>query len=206
MPTGEERSTGFPRTIRYTTAPCDLGRVLLAATGQGICAVSLGDTDTELVQRLRTDYPAAELRRDDFGLSGWRAKLLGHLAGTVRVVNLPLDITGTVFQRRVWEQLQLIPLGQTQTYQQVAQAIGQPTAARAVARACAQNPVAVLIPCHRVLGSDGSLRGYEFGIERKRQLLVQERRLLRQGGSAGKNAGSRKRTTHHHEGVHGATG
>lgn len=176
MTPGEYRNGGSQATIRYTTAKCYLGRMLLAATDKGVCAVSLGDTDAELMEILRTEFPAATVSRDDAGLAAWLAELLAHLAGTVPHPDLPLDVQGTAFQRRVWEQLRKIPYGQTRSYREVAKAIGKPSAARAVARACAANPACVVIPCHRVVGTNGSLCGYAFGLERKRKLLAREKR------------------------------
>jgi AraC family transcriptional regulator of adaptative response/methylated-DNA-[protein]-cysteine methyltransferase len=167
---------GGATTIRYATAACDLGRVLLAATGRGVCAVFLGDTDDELVGVLKAEFPAAAFDRADGELSEWLAQLLRQIAGETPHADLPLDVRATAFQRRVWEELQKIPPGQTRTYQQVATAIGRPTAARAVARACATNPVSVVVPCHRVVGSGGSLTGYRWGLARKRQILDAEKR------------------------------
>jgi AraC family transcriptional regulator of adaptative response/methylated-DNA-[protein]-cysteine methyltransferase len=176
MTPGEYRNGGSRAVIRYATAKCDLGRVLLAATDRGICAVSLADSAAALADFLRTEFPAATLERDDAALSAWLAELLRHLAGSLPHLDLPLDVRATAFQRRVWEELQRIPYGETRTYQQVAEAIGEPTAARAVARACATNPASVVIPCHRVVGSDGALRGYRWGLTRKKKLLEKERK------------------------------
>jgi AraC family transcriptional regulator of adaptative response/methylated-DNA-[protein]-cysteine methyltransferase len=176
MTPGEYRNGGSRATIRYATAPCDLGRVLLAATDKGVCAVSLADTDGDLRDFLRGEFPAATLTRDDAGLAHWLAELLRHLAGGAPHLELPLDVRATAFQRRVWEALRRIPYGETRTYQEVAEAIGEPTAARAVARACATNPASVVIPCHRVVGSDGGLRGYRWGVTRKRKLLEREKK------------------------------
>jgi AraC family transcriptional regulator, regulatory protein of adaptative response / methylated-DNA-[protein]-cysteine methyltransferase len=176
MTPGEYRKGGSRATVRYATAACDLGRVLLAATDRGVCAVSLADADADLTKFLRAEFPAATLERDDAGLAEWLAELLRHLAGGAPHPNLPLDVRGTAFQRRVWEELRKIPYGETRTYRQVAEAIGEPTASRAVARACATNPASVVIPCHRVVGSDGALRGYRWGLARKRKLLAKERK------------------------------
>lgn len=174
MTPGEYRGGG-QALIRFTTAACDLGRVLLAATDRGVCAVSLADTDEVLAEFLRAEFPAAELRRADAELAGWLAALLHRIAGTGPHPDLPLDVKGTAFQRRVWEELRKIPRGQTRTYAEVAATIGEPTAARAVARACATNPASVVIPCHRVVGSDGALRGYRWGLARKKKLLESEK-------------------------------
>ncbi len=167
--------------IAYTLAPCDLGWLLVAATEKGICAVRLGDSEKELEQGLGREFPAATLRRNDSerGLGRWVAALLAYLAGEQPHLALPLDVQATVFQRRVWEALQAIPYGSTRTYAEVARAIGQPTASRAVARACAENPVALVVPCHRVIRGDGTLGGYRWGVARKRKLLAQESRATR---------------------------
>ena len=125
---------------------------------------------------LRREYPRAELARDENGLAGWLTEVLTHLRGGQPHLDLPLDVRATAFQRRVWQALQAIPFGQTRTYQQLAVAVGRPTAVRAVARACATNPVSVIIPCHRAIRTDGSLAGYRWGVERKRKLLERERR------------------------------
>jgi AraC family transcriptional regulator of adaptative response/methylated-DNA-[protein]-cysteine methyltransferase len=175
MTPGEYRKGGSRATVRYATAKCDLGRVLLAATDRGVCAVSLADADDDLTKFLRAEFPAAALERDDAGLAAWLAELLRHLAGGAPHPDLPLDVRGTAFQRRVWEELRKIPYGETRTYGQVAEAIGEPTASRAVARACATNPASVVIPCHRVVGSDGALRGYRWGLARKKKLLANEK-------------------------------
>jgi AraC family transcriptional regulator of adaptative response/methylated-DNA-[protein]-cysteine methyltransferase len=162
--------------IDFTIADSPLGRLLLAATMRGVCRVMIGDHDRALEKDLREEYPAATVRRNDGILSAQVRALLDHLRGTSPHVDLPLDVRATAFQWRVWRQLQAIPYGETRTYREVAAAIGKPTATRAVARACATNPVALLIPCHRVIGTDGSLRGYRWGVERKEKLLAQERR------------------------------
>jgi AraC family transcriptional regulator of adaptative response/methylated-DNA-[protein]-cysteine methyltransferase len=162
--------------IDFTIADSPLGRLLLAATMRGVCRVMIGDHDRALEKDLREEYPAATVRRNDGILSAQVRTLLDHLRGTSPHVDLPLDVRATAFQWRVWRHLQAIPYGETRTYREVAAAIGKPTATRAVARACATNPVALLIPCHRVIGTDGSLRGYRWGVERKEKLLAQERR------------------------------
>jgi AraC family transcriptional regulator of adaptative response/methylated-DNA-[protein]-cysteine methyltransferase len=175
--TPKQYQNGGPQVaIRYATAKCDLGRVLLAATDRGVCGLSLGDTDAELEAFLQGEFPGAKLRRDDPGLGDWLAALVRHLAGESPHLELPLDVRATAFQRRVWEELRRIPYGQTRTYKQVAAAIGEPSAVRAVARACATNPVSVVIPCHRVVGSDGKLTGYRWGVARKKRLLEREKR------------------------------
>ena len=162
--------------IDFTIADSPLGRLLLAATARGVCRVMIGDGDRELERDLRAEYPNAAVRRNDRILSAQVRSLLEHLRGKSPHVELPLDVRATAFQWRVWRHLQAIPYGETRTYAEVATAIGKPTATRAVARACATNPVALLIPCHRVVGTDGSLRGYRWGVARKQKLLAQEGR------------------------------
>ena len=169
------RSGGMGVTLRYTTVPTAVGLMLVAITERGIAAVSLGETEAALVTSLRSDYPKAVLRRDRNGLEKPVSRLLQCLNRRAAVGRLPLDVKATAFQRKVWQALQQIPRGQTRSYQEVARAIGQPTATRAVARACATNPVAVVIPCHRVVRGTGQLAGYRWGLERKQRLLALER-------------------------------
>jgi AraC family transcriptional regulator, regulatory protein of adaptative response / methylated-DNA-[protein]-cysteine methyltransferase len=164
--------------IRYTLIATPLGRLLLAATERGVCAVCIGDEDGPLEAALTAEYPAAEVRRDDGGLHPWADDLLAHLNGRLPHLNLPIDVRATAFQRRVWQELLAIPYGDTRSYSEIARALGQPTAARAVARACATNPVAVLIPCHRVLREGGALGGYRWGLDRKKAMLEQERNAV----------------------------
>ncbi len=155
--------------MSYTTLRCAAGVVLVAATPGGVCAVYLGDRARQLFHRLRREFPQADLRRGDRRLRAWvRACVDGDAA------DVPVDVRGTPFQRRVWRVLRSIPRGQTRTYAEVARRLGRPGAARAVARACASNPVALLVPCHRVVRSDGSLGGYRWGTWRKRMLLERE--------------------------------
>ena len=168
-------SGGKGITLRYTTVPTLVGRMLVVVTERGIAAVSLGETEAALVTSLRSDYPKAVLRRDRKGLKQPVSCLLQCLKGSAAVGRLLLDVKATAFQRKVWQALQQIPRGQTRSYQQIARAIGQPTAARAVARACAGNPVAVAIPCHRVVRGNGQLAGFRWGLERKQWLLALER-------------------------------
>ncbi len=160
--------------IRYGVAESPLGKLLVAVTDSGICAIALGDLESELEDDLRDRFALAEIDRDDSGLGGTLQAVLSQLAEHPLAIDLPLDIRATAFQRRVWEKLQAIPRGETRSYAQIAAAIGQPKAVRAVARACAANPLAVVIPCHRVIGSDGKLTGYRWGVERKRRLLTIE--------------------------------
>jgi AraC family transcriptional regulator of adaptative response/methylated-DNA-[protein]-cysteine methyltransferase len=175
MTPGTYRRGGRATQIRYTLAACPLGRLLLAGTPRGICAVYLGDGDTALEAELHREFPSAEVTRDDAGLQPWVNELLLHLAGEQPHLDLPLDVQATAFQWRVWQELRAIPYGSTRSYSEIASALGQPTAARAVARACATNPVSVIIPCHRVVREDGSLGGYRWGLQRKQALLQQEK-------------------------------
>jgi AraC family transcriptional regulator of adaptative response/methylated-DNA-[protein]-cysteine methyltransferase len=160
--------------IRYTFTGSPLGRMLIAATDKGICAIQFARSDDELEHGLKHEFPFALRRRNDAAMQSWKQDLLRQMRGQKLNSALPLDIQATAFQRRVWSCLQSIPFGATRSYGQVAKAIGQPTATRAVARACATNPVAVAIPCHRVVREDGDLGGYRWGIERKKALLQME--------------------------------
>jgi AraC family transcriptional regulator of adaptative response/methylated-DNA-[protein]-cysteine methyltransferase len=162
-------------TIDYTICDSDLGRLLVAATGRGVCAVTLGTSDAQLTSRLRDQFSAADLRRDKGRLKRWVARILGRLDGR-ETADVPLDVRGTAFQWQIWKQLLAIPPGATRSYGDIARAAGRPGAARAVARACASNPVALLIPCHRVTQADGGLGGYRWGVERKAALLEREKR------------------------------
>jgi len=169
------RKGGAGATIGYTCADSPLGRLLVGATARGIAFVALGDSDAALEADLRAEFPAARLTRDDAGLGRWLATLLDFLAGQTCALDLPLDVCATAFQWRVWRALTDIPFGQTRTYKEIAEALGEPGAARAVGRACATNPAALVVPCHRALASDGAMRGYRWGLERKRRLLALER-------------------------------
>ncbi len=175
------RRGGFGMNISYTIAPCSLGRVLVAATERGISAVYLGNRDSDLIAALREEYPRAEILSGLGEQSKWVREIVRHLAGTNPQLDLPTDVVATAFQRRVWEALRAIPLGETRTYSEVARSIGQPTAIRAVARACAMNPTSIVVPCHRVVRSDGTLAGYRWGIELKQTLIEQERRAAKRG-------------------------
>ncbi|MHB1296541.1 MAG: bifunctional DNA-binding transcriptional regulator/O6-methylguanine-DNA methyltransferase Ada [Anaerolineae bacterium] len=176
MPPGRYRHGGQGMAITYAIVPCALGWLLAAATERGLCVVRLGDAEQELEAGLCAEFPAAALHRDDAGLGEPLQALLRYLEGQATDLDLPVDVQATAFQRRVWQALQEIPYGATRSYQEVAGVIGAPTAARAVARACATNPVALVVPCHRVVRKDGSLGGYRWGIARKRALLDQEAR------------------------------
>ena len=162
--------------IRYTTLDSPVGRMLLAATDHGVCSISFGESDGGLLEGLRREFPDATLRRGEAVLRRWVRALLEHLHGEPPLPHLPLDVQATAFQRRVWEHLRSIPYGSTRSYAEVARAIGSVSGARAVARACANNPAAIAIPCHRVVRSTGDLGGYRWGIERKKALLALEQR------------------------------
>ncbi len=167
--------------IKYTTAKSSLGEVLVAATERGVSAVYLGDANANLAKELRDEYPRAEIVAEKGAFSEWVAEIVARVEGGAPRHELPLDLQATAFQRRVWQELQRIPRGATRTYSQVAKALGKPSAVRAVARACATNPVSIVVPCHRVVRSDGNLAGYRWGISRKQTLLDRERNA---GGSA----------------------
>src|SRR6266480_3775032 len=146
--------------LGYTIAEGNLGKVLVAATDRGVSAVYLGDSEAKLLGELRDEYPKAEIAPARSGLEKWVKEIVSRTEGNPPRQELPLDLLATAFQRRVWQELQRIPLGKTRTYAQVARALGRPSASRAVARACATNPVSVVVPCHRVIRGDGNLAGY----------------------------------------------
>jgi AraC family transcriptional regulator, regulatory protein of adaptative response / methylated-DNA-[protein]-cysteine methyltransferase len=160
--------------IQYTTAASPLGRLLVAATPRGVCMVSLGDSDSRLKAALKQEYPSAEIRPNSNGLRSSLRSVLSRIEGEVPSGQLSLDVQATAFQRRVWKELLSIPRGATRSYSQVARAIGRPRSVRAVARACATNPAAIVIPCHRVVRADGNLGGYRWGLQRKEVLLRAE--------------------------------
>jgi AraC family transcriptional regulator, regulatory protein of adaptative response / methylated-DNA-[protein]-cysteine methyltransferase len=168
------RQGGAGMEIHYTIVSSPLGRLLVGATERGISALYLGKEDAPLETALRKEYPRAEIRHNRNGMQNWVGKILEHLRGHEPNLDLPTDVQATAFQRRVWEELRKIPYGTTKTYSQVARAIGRPAAIRAVARACATNPVSVVVPCHRVVREDGNLAGYRWGLECKRELLEHE--------------------------------
>ncbi|HYL10367.1 MAG TPA: bifunctional DNA-binding transcriptional regulator/O6-methylguanine-DNA methyltransferase Ada [Candidatus Acidoferrales bacterium] len=174
------RRGGRGMLIRYTVVPCPLGRLLVGATERGISAVYLGDSREKLEAALRAEYPHAEIHRDANGLNRWVSAILRQLRSESHTVDLPLDVQATAFQQRVWQALRRIPYGTTRTYGQIARALGKPKATRAVARACASNPVSIVVPCHRVVREDGDLAGYRWGVERKRALLENERAAARE--------------------------
>jgi AraC family transcriptional regulator of adaptative response/methylated-DNA-[protein]-cysteine methyltransferase len=165
--------------IRYLTTKTVVGRLLVAATERGVCAVTLGDDDASLEIILNSEYPEATFSRvrgntgnDD--LRRWAAVIASYLQGADRDLAVPLDVAGTPFQQRVWSELRRIPYGETRSYTNVAESIGAPRAVRAVASACARNPVSLVVPCHRVLRGTGALGGYRWGLKRKEQLLSRE--------------------------------
>ena len=174
MPASTYRQAGAGQRLRYAVQPCALGLVLVAATDHGVCAIEFGDEAAVLVTRLRQRFGQAAVEAADPTFQGWVRALLAYVERPVGRLELPLDVQGTVFQQRVWQALRDIPAGQTQSYAELAAAIGQPTAVRAVAQACAKNPVAVAVPCHRVIRGDGQLSGYRWGVARKAELLRRE--------------------------------
>lgn len=174
MEPAKYRRGAIAAPIRYICADSPLGRILIAATDKGICSVQFADSDEELEQGLKQEFPFAVRRRDDEGMADLTARLMQHMSGAEVTPDLPLDIQATAFQRRVWSYLQSIGFGETRSYSEVAKAIRQPSAVRAVAHACATNPVAIAIPCHRVVRSNGELAGYRWGLERKKALLKME--------------------------------
>ena len=169
------RQDGEGLTIRYALAPCSLGWALVGATPHGICAIDLADSPELLSERLRDRFHRATLVSDDPDVQRWSEQVIAFLDRPARGLDLPLDIRGTAFQRRVWMALKEIPPGATASYGEIAERIGRPQAARAVGGACAANPIAVAIPCHRVVRGNGALGNYRWGIERKRALLARER-------------------------------
>jgi AraC family transcriptional regulator, regulatory protein of adaptative response / methylated-DNA-[protein]-cysteine methyltransferase len=175
MTPGARRRGGSGQTIRYVTVETPLGWALVAATERGICMTALADNRETLESSLRQRFPAAEVIADDAGLKDWADRIVSFITAPGRNLDLPLDIQGTAFQAQVWRALRKIPLGKTATYTEIAAALGQPKAVRAVAQACAANKLALIIPCHRVIRSDGDLGGYRWGLERKQALLANER-------------------------------
>lgn len=173
MSPAQYRRGGTGLTIRYTIVDSVLGSVLVATTERGVCAVLLGEAD-HLAEDLAAEFPGAALERTDEELRTWAAAVIAAVAGHGRAGSVPLDLRGTDFQRRVWAELQRIPVGETATYAQIAARIGRPTATRAVAGACASNHAAVVVPCHRVVRSDGGLGGYRWGVGIKKALLESE--------------------------------
>lgn len=169
---------GAGMRIAFAVVPSPLGRLLVAATERGVCRVALGDDAATLERALRAEFPAADIARDDRRLARAVQALTRHLEGRAPDLDLPVDVRATAFQRAVWDALRKIPYGQTRSYAEVARAIGRPRAVRAVARAVATNPVAIVVPCHRVVREDGTLGGYRWGPERKAALIEREREAV----------------------------
>ena len=175
MTPGVARRGGSGETIRTAFADCPFGRLLVGATGKGVCFIGFAEPDAALLGDLRRRFPKAEIVADDLALADTVRAVLDFLEEPKRALDLPLDLRGTAFQQRVWQTLSRIPAGQTRTYAELAEMIGNPRAVRAVARSCATNPVALAVPCHRVVGSDGTLTGYRWGVPRKQALLAREK-------------------------------
>jgi AraC family transcriptional regulator of adaptative response/methylated-DNA-[protein]-cysteine methyltransferase len=169
------RRGGAGMRIVYTIVESPFGKLLIGATDRGVCSVALGDSDEHLVQALSTDFPRAEIERGDDVHRDWVAETVQHIGDGNSGLNVPLDLRGSAFQQQVWALLRNIPPGRTRSYGDIAMELGSPRATRAVARACASNRLAILIPCHRVVRSDGTLGGYKWGVDRKRTLLDRER-------------------------------
>lgn len=161
--------------IRFAIGQCSLGAILVAGSERGVCAIFIGDDPDALTQTLHDRFREGEFIADDGGFAHWVAHVVGLVEAPRLGIDLPLDIRGTAFQQRVWQALREIPAGETMSYTEVARHIGAPRAVRAVAGACAANPIAVAIPCHRVVRNDGGLSGYRWGVERKRALLDREK-------------------------------
>jgi AraC family transcriptional regulator of adaptative response/methylated-DNA-[protein]-cysteine methyltransferase len=174
MTPGAVRRGGAGVVIRFAVGEASLGAVLVAATDKGVCTITLGDDPDVLVRDLQDRFPHAEFKGGDAEFERMVAEVVGLVEAPGQRLDLPLDIRGTAFQQKVWAALQAIPPGKTATYAEIARAIGQPTAVRAVAQACGANPLAVAIPCHRVVRADGDLSGYRWGVERKRKLIDRE--------------------------------
>jgi len=170
------KNAGKNRVIHFAVGQCSLGAILVAASERGVCAILMGDDPAALVRDLQDRFAEAELIGGDAAFEALVANVVGFVEAPALGLELPLDLRGSVFQQRVWRALTQIPAGATASYTEIARSIGAPSSARAVAQACAQNPLAVAIPCHRVVRSDGALSGYRWGIERKRALLEREAR------------------------------
>ncbi len=189
MTPSKYRKGGEGMVIGYTITDCHLGRLLVAMTETGVCCVHIASEDAVLESHLFAEYPAAFIERDHPLMTEWVEQFLAFLNGWQPHFDLPLDLQATTFQLRVWQALREIPYGETRSYREIAEAIGQPSAVRAVANACAANPVPLIVPCHRVIRSDGEIGGYGLGVERKRALLEQEHELAAQQPDA--NSGSK---------------
>lgn len=169
------RRGGTGMTIQFAITPCPLGLVLVAGTPVGVCSVTLGENAATLEQALRKAFPKASIEKAGKDFKSWVQAVVRQISHPAERTDVPLDIRGTAFQQRVWQALREIPSGQTATYAEIAAHIGHPKAVRAVGTACGANPVAVLVPCHRALRTDGKLGGYRWGLERKKQLLEKEK-------------------------------
>ncbi len=165
---------GKGATLHYALMDCQLGRMIVAATRRGIAFLGFGDRDNDLIAELRHDFPQAQIQPDDGMMKDWLVSILANFDHQIPSSDLPLDVRGTAFQARVWQALRQIAPGQTMTYGAIAHALGKPGAARAVGRACATNPVSLIVPCHRAVGSTGALTGYRWGVARKKKLLEKE--------------------------------
>lgn len=174
MTPGALRRGGAGETIRTAIADCRFGRLLVGATASGVCFLGFAEPDDALLGDLRQRFPKARIVADDDGLTAIVETIVAFMDEPRQALDLPLDLRGTAFQLRVWETLRRIPAGETRTYAQLAEMVGNPAAIRAVARSCATNPVSLAVPCHRVIGSDGGLTGYRWGVPRKRDLLARE--------------------------------
>src|SRR5687767_12331739 len=174
MTASDYRAKGKGQRIRFCSFESSLGMVLIAATPKGLCSVKLGDDPARLQQLLKEEFSEAELAQDALG--SYRERILSFIRGEASLARLPLDIRGTVFQRKVWDELRRIPRGETRTYKDIARAVGAPAAVRAVGSACGANPVALVVPCHRAVRTDGGLGGYAWGLARKKKLLALEKK------------------------------
>lgn len=172
------RKGGEGEHVRFAIGQCNLGSILVARSGRGVCAITLGDDPQALARDLQDRFPAAELTGDDAEFADWVARIVGFVEDPWRGLDLPLDVRGTAFQQQVWQALRAIPPGERVTYTEIAARIGAPSSVRAVGAACGANGIAVAIPCHRVVRSDGGLAGYRWGVERKAALLARERELV----------------------------
>ncbi|MGZ5850865.1 MAG: bifunctional DNA-binding transcriptional regulator/O6-methylguanine-DNA methyltransferase Ada [Methyloceanibacter sp.] len=182
MTPSDFRAGGTNTEIKFAIGQCSLGAILVAASAKGVCAILLGDDAETLADELRTQFPHAHLIGGDKAFASLVTKVIAFVEAPATGLDLPLDVRGTAFQHRVWEALRQIPAGSTASYAEIAQAIGAPKAVRAVAGACAANLLAVAIPCHRVVKSDGSLSGYRGGVQRKRALLAKEAKIFGDDG------------------------
>jgi AraC family transcriptional regulator of adaptative response/methylated-DNA-[protein]-cysteine methyltransferase len=161
--------------ISYTVLKCPLGELLIAATEKGICSVAFGEDTEALETNLKQEFPAAQITRDEEYLYAYATAILENIAGERKILSLPVDLQATVFQTRVWTEIRKIPYGETRSYKEIAENLGNVKAVRAVARACASNPIALVTPCHRVVGANGNLSGYRWGAELKKAILEKEK-------------------------------